>query len=141
MLSHNLAHLRERLNKLADAQLAGVDLRPRINVDAEILLRDLTGNAYNYIQKLAPFGQGNPVPILVSRKVNVVNCRTMGAGGDHLRLRLEQNGSVWDAVAFGCGENLPEMKSPLDIAYQIELDQWGGRSTLRLNIVDFTKSN
>jgi hypothetical protein len=65
----------------------------------------------------------------------------MGAGGDHLRLRLEQNGSVWDAVAFGCGENLPEMKSPLDIAYQIELDQWGGRSTLRLNIVDFTKSN
>jgi single-stranded-DNA-specific exonuclease len=141
MLSHNLAHLRERLNKLADTQLAGVDLRPRINIDAEIFLRDLTGNTYNYIQKLAPFGQGNPVPILVSRKVKVVNCRTMGAGGDHLRLRLEQNGSIWDAVVFGCGENLPEMKSPLDIAYQVELDQWGGRSTLRLNIVDFTKSN
>jgi single-stranded-DNA-specific exonuclease len=141
MLSHNLAHLRERLNKLADTQLAGVDLRPRINIDAEILLRDLTGNTYNYIQKLAPFGQGNPVPTLVSRRVNVVNCRTMGTTGEHLRLRLEQNGSVWDAVAFGCGENLPEMKSLLDIAYQVELDQWGGRSTLRLNIVDFAKSN
>jgi single-stranded-DNA-specific exonuclease len=141
ILSHNLAHLRERLNKLADAQLAGVDLRPRINIDAEMLLRDLTEKTYNYIQKLAPFGQGNPVPTLVSRNVKVVNCRTMGTTGEHLRLRLEQNGSVWDAVAFGCGENLPEMKSPLDIAYQVELDQWGGRSTLRLNIVDFAKSS
>ena len=137
MLSHNLAHLRERLNKLADAQLAGIDLRPRINIDAEVLLRDLTRNTYNYIQKLAPFGQGNPVPVLVSRSVKVLNCRTMGTTGEHLRLRLEQNGSIWDAVAFGCGENLPEMKSPLDIVYQVELDQWGGRSTLRLNIVDF----
>jgi single-stranded-DNA-specific exonuclease len=137
MLTHNLDHLRERLLKLADTRLAGVDLRPRINIDAEIQLRDLTNNTYNYVQKLEPFGQGNPVPVLVSRKVRVINYRTMGATGDHLRLRLEQNGSSWDAVAFGFGENLPEIKSPLDIVYQVELDQWNGRSTLRLNILDF----
>jgi len=140
MLTHNLTHLRERLIKLADLQLTGVDLRPRINIDAEIQLHDLTNNAYSYIQKLQPFGQGNPPPILVSRLVKVVNCRTMGATGEHLRLRLEQNGSIWDAVAFGCGENLSEMKSPLDIVYQVELDQWNGRSTLRLNILDFAPS-
>jgi single-stranded-DNA-specific exonuclease len=137
MLTHNLDHLRERLLKLADTRLAGVDLRPRINIDAEIQLHDLTNNTYNYVQKLEPFGQGNPVPVLVSRKVRVINYRTMGATGDHLRLRLEQNGSSWDAVAFGFGENLPEIKSPLDIVYQVELDQWNGRSTLRLNILDF----
>lgn len=140
ILTHNLTHLRERLIKLADLQMTGVDLRPRINIDAEIQLRDLTNNAYSYIQKLQPFGQGNPPPILVSRLVKVVNCRTMGATGEHLRLRLAQNGSIWDAVAFGCGENLSEMKSPLDIVYQVELDQWNGRSTLRLNILDFTPS-
>jgi len=141
ILTHNLNRLREKLNKLADTQLAGVDLRPRINIDAESSLHELNGNTYNYIQRLAPFGQSNPVPVLVSRSVKLVNCRTMGSSGDHLRLRLEQNGSYWDAVAFGCGENLSEMKSPLDIAYQLELDQWGGRSTLRLNILDFTNSN
>jgi single-stranded-DNA-specific exonuclease len=140
ILSHNLKHLHERLNNLADTQLTGVDLRPRINIDAEAQLQQLTGNTYAHIQKLAPFGQGNPVPVLISRKVRLVNCRTMGNSGDHLRLRLEQNGSHWDAVAFGCGENLSEMKPPLDIVYQLELDQWGGRSTLRLNILDFATS-
>jgi single-stranded-DNA-specific exonuclease len=141
MLTHNLVHLRDRLLKLAETQLAGIDLRPRINIDAEVQLRDLNNNSYEYIQKLEPFGQGNPAPVLLSRRIKVVSCRTMGTTGDHLRLRLEQNGSIWDAVAFGCGENLPEIQSPLDIVFHVELDQWNGRSTLRLNILDFAKAN
>lgn len=140
MLSHNLGHLREKLMKIAEKELAGVDLRPRIDIDAEASLCDLGGEMFQHIQKLAPFGQGNPVPTLVSRNVRLLNCRTMGATGEHLRLRFEQAGSAWDAVAFGCGENLPELKPPLDIAYQVELDQWNGRSSLRLNILDFQQT-
>lgn len=136
MLSHNLAHLREKLVKIAERELAGVDLRPKVDIDAKAPLCELA-DSFNLVQKLAPFGQGNPVPTLVSRNVRLLTCRTMGTSGEHLRMRFEQGGSAWDAVAFGCGENLPELKSPLDIAYQVELDQWGGRSTLRLNIVDF----
>lgn len=139
MLSHNLAHLREKLIRIAEKELTGVDLRPRIDIDAQASLCDLN-NAFNLMQKLAPFGRGNPVPTLVSRNVRLLTCRTMGAAGDHLRMRLEQGGSAWDAVAFGCGENLPELKPPLDIVFQVELDQWGGRSSLRLNILDFASA-
>jgi single-stranded-DNA-specific exonuclease len=32
------------------------------------------------------------------------------------------------------------MCDPLDIVYNLELDQWNGKSTLRLNIVDFAKA-
>jgi single-stranded-DNA-specific exonuclease len=137
ILTHNLDHLREKLLKVAEQRLAGVDLRPRLDIDAEASLKDLGGNTYDYMQKMAPFGQANPVPTLVSRRVNLVNCRTMGASGEHLRLRFEQDGVGFDAVAFGCGENLTELKPPIDIAYQLELDQWSGRSTLRLNLQDF----
>ena len=139
MLSHNLVHLREKLVKIAERELAGVDLRPKVDIDAEASLCELA-DAFNLVQKLAPFGQGNPVPTLLSRNVRLLTCRTMGTSGEHLRMRFEQAGSAWDAVAFGCGENLPELKPPLDIAYQVELDQWGGRSTLRLNIVDFKRT-
>jgi single-stranded-DNA-specific exonuclease len=140
MLSHNLGHLKGRLMKLAESRLTGVDLRPKIDIDVQVQLRDLSQKTYDYMQKLAPFGQGNPVPVLMSRRVNVVNCRTMGASGDHLRLRLEQDGVFWEAVGFGYGENLSEINGPLDIAYNIELDRWNGRNQLRLNIVDFAQS-
>jgi single-stranded-DNA-specific exonuclease len=71
----------------------------------------------------------------------VVNCRTMGSNGDHLRLKLEQNGVFWDAVGFGCGDRLSEMNDLLDIVYNVELDQWSGKSQMRLNIQDFASSN
>ena len=140
ILTHNLPLLQERLIKLAETELAGVDLRPKIDIDAEVTLKELAGSAYRTIQQLAPFGQANPQPTFVSRNVKVVNCRTMGSDNGHLRLKLEQNGMVWDAVAFGFGANQAEMCDPLDIVYNLELDQWNGKSTLRLNVIDFAKA-
>ena len=140
ILTHNLPHLYERLLKLAGEQLTGVDLRAKIDIDAEVMLKDLAGNAYRTIQQLAPFGQANPQPIFVSRNVKVVDSRIMGNNGSHLRLKLGQGGMVWDAVAFGFGSNQSELSAPIDIVYNLELDQWNGKSTLRLNLLDFGKT-
>ncbi len=62
ILTHNLSHLYERLLKIAETELACVDLRPKIDIDAEVTLKDLAGSAYRTIQQLAPFGQANPQP-------------------------------------------------------------------------------
>jgi single-stranded-DNA-specific exonuclease len=140
MLSRNLPHLRDRLYSLAEKQLDGVDLRPRIDIDAEVSLRDLAGDAYKTIQQMAPFGMNNPVPTFVTRKVKVISCRTMGTTSDHLRLKLEHGGIAFDAVAFGCGSRIKEITTQIDVAYNLELDQWNGRDTLRLNLVDFNGS-
>ena len=140
ILTHNLPHLYERLLKIAETELAGVDLRPKIDIDAEVTLKDLAGNAYRTLQQLAPFGQANPQPVFVTRNVKIVSCRTMGSDNGHLRMKLEQNGMVWDCVAFGFGSSQAEMSAPLDIVYNLELDQWNGRSNLRLNLLDFAKA-
>ena len=140
ILTHNLSHLQERLLKIAERELAGVDLRPKIDIDAEVALKDLAGSAYRVLQRLEPFGQANPQPTFLTRNVRVVSCRTMGSDNGHLRLKLEQNGMVWDCVAFGCGSNQAELSEPLDIVYNLELDQWNGRSNLRLNLLDFAKA-
>ena len=136
----NLACLKQRLSQLAATQLVGVDLRPQLNIDAEITLPNLGGDTFQTIQQLAPFGQSNPAPIFLSRAVEVIDCHTMGGNGDHLRLKLKQGGTVWDGVAFGWGNYLAEVTSPVDIAYNLEIDQWGRERKLRLNILDFASS-
>ena len=140
ILTHNLPLLHERLLKIAETTLVGVDLRPKIDIDAEVTLKELAGNAYRTIQQLAPFGQANPQPTFLTRNVKVINCRTMGSDNGHLRMKIEQNGMIFDAVAFGFGANQKEMCDPLNIVYNLELDQWNGKSTLRLNILDFQKA-
>ena len=137
----NLARLLELLLQLATTRLEGVDLRPRLDIDAEVTLPELGGDTFQIIQQLAPFGRGNPQPAFLSRGVEVVDCRTMGSNGEHLRLKVKQRNLVWDGVAFGWGNYLAEVSSPLDVVYNVEVDRWGGEERLRLNILDFAPAN
>jgi single-stranded-DNA-specific exonuclease len=135
--TRNLARLTQHLSELATAQLAGADLRPQLDIDAEVTLPELSGNTFNTIQKLAPFGRGNPQPTFLSRRVEIVDCHTMGNNREHLRLKVRQGNMVWDSVGFRLSNHLAEVSSHLDIVYSLEIDRWGGKERLRLNILDF----
>jgi len=139
--TRNLPHLEQRLLQMAASELDGVDLRPQLDIDTEVSLADISGDTFQAMGKLAPFGNGNPLPAFLSRRVEVVDCRTMGSNGHHLRLKLKQGGVVWDGVAFRAGGYLAEIASPLDVVYNLEIDRWGGEGKLRLNILDFTPSS
>jgi single-stranded-DNA-specific exonuclease len=137
----NLARLKHYLSQLATEQLTGADLRPQLDIDAEVTLLDLSGDTFNTIQQLSPFGRGNPAPTFLSRRTEVVDCQTMGNGREHLRLKLKQGGTIWDGVGFRLGNYLAEISPHLDIVYNLELDRWGGKERLRLNILDFAPSS
>lgn len=136
----NLARLQQALLQIATTQLEKVDLRPRLDIDAEVTLSELGGDTFPLIQRLAPFGRGNPMPIFLSRRVGMVDCHTMGSNKEHLRLKLKQGDMKWDGVGFGLGNSLAEISSSLDIVYNLEVDRWGGEERLRLNILDFASS-
>ncbi len=136
-----VAALQEGLEKLATEQLSGVELLPRLDIDTRITLPELGGDAWEQVQRLAPFGMSNPVPTFLSETVEVLERRTMGANGDHLRFRLRQSGSVWTAVAFRLGNHADSNAPLLDIVYNLEEDNWNGRRRLRLNILDFKPAN
>ena len=133
----NLPRLEQILLQLATTQLAGVDLRPQLDIDAEVTLSELSGDTFRAIGQLAPFGYGNPAPTFLSHRVEVVNCYPMGSNGEHLRMKLRQGGIVWDGVGFRLGSYLAEVSSPLGIVYNLKIDRWGGEERLRLNILDF----
>jgi single-stranded-DNA-specific exonuclease len=136
----NVPELQERLGRIAEQELAGLDLRPQLEIDAQARFHELGGATYRYIKQMAPFGQANPPPVFLSRTVTVYESRPMGANGQHLKLKLKQNNILWEAVAFGLGDRSVEDRLPLDIVYTLEQDDWNGNSRLRLNVKDFTPS-
>lgn len=135
-----LPELESGLIKLAAGQLEGVELVPHLDIDACVTLSELAGGTFTSIQSLAPFGIGNPVPSFLSRGVELLEKTAMGNNGEHLRMKLRQNGSVWDGVAFRLGNHHAELSSRVDIVYNVEADNWGGKNQLRLNILDFKSS-
>jgi single-stranded-DNA-specific exonuclease len=133
----NLDALRDRLARLASEKLKGIELLPRLVIDAEIPLDELGWDAWQTLQKLAPFGAANPSPVFMSRGVRVIEARTMGDDRAHLRLKLKGGATSWKTVGFGMGAELPAAGDKLDIVYGLEVDRWNGEESLRLNLADF----
>lgn len=137
----NLPQLQQRLLNIAQDQLADLDLRPHMDIDAEVPLSTFAQGTFEKIQQLAPFGYGNPLPTFVSRSVEVVHQRQIGSQSEHLKLKLRQQGIVWDAIGFGAGSFTQEITPHLDIVYNLNLDRWNGQERLRLNLLDFAPAD
>ncbi len=137
------AHLpafREALHALASTALADrTMLRPTLEIDVVTPLPDVNWGVVEQFARLEPTGQENPPPVLLARGVRVREVRTVG-GGKHLRLVVDEGaaGPVFDAVAFQQGEwaELLDDGSRIDLAFQVEINEWQGNRRLQLNVQD-----
>jgi single-stranded-DNA-specific exonuclease len=84
------------------------------------------------IERLAPFGQENPEPLLVARGVPIKARRNVGT--DHLKLSLGEDGH--EAIAFGMGKLLEQLPEAVDLAFRLERNVWNGRERLQLRVED-----
>jgi single-stranded-DNA-specific exonuclease len=133
----NVAQLEQRLLHLATEQLGHLDLRPQIIIDADLPLSAFSGDTYNLMQKLSPFGQGNPQPTFLTRRVKVTECRNFGNRNEWLRLKLKQGDATWQAVDFEPQRTGQGVPSCIDIVYNVEKSRWNGEEVLSLNLRDF----
>lgn len=136
----NLSLFEERMLELAREQLSGLDLRPHLDIDAEVPLSMFAGDIFQSLQQLAPFGCGNQVPTFLSRNVKTVEVRNLGNQGEHLWLKLRQGDATWQAIGFRLGSLAPQISPYLDIVYNLEVDRWNNEEVLRLNLLDLAPS-
>lgn len=132
----NLEELIGRLDQIAEDQLAGKELRPVLMADAEIPLDDLKPEILSYLDMLQPTGYGNPKAVFISRNVRVLRYRWVGKNETHLKLTLSGGKITHDAIAFNQDlwkDNLP---AQIDLAYTFEFNEFNGRQTLQLNVLD-----
>lgn len=138
--TENLPELQARLLALAHAQLAGVTLTPTLQIDLEAPLDELSWELYQALALLAPFGYGNPEPLLVTRGLRVLDARSVGVDGRHLKLTVSANGKFsgqdWSAIAFRQGDWFGRLPPYVDLAYNLSLNEWNGRTTLQLRVQD-----
>jgi len=91
------------------------------------------------IARLAPFGAGHVEPLLAVTGLQVVEARRVGAGLDHLSLRMRRGPEVFDAIAFGTPAErpLPEPGTLLDLVGTLERDLFQGLPRLRIRVSDY----
>ena len=141
MKRENLESLYERMEALADEELAGMDLRPSIRIDAEAPVTSLMGAGFEWLRALGPFGEGNPAPTFMARNLEVREVRPLGNSGQHLKLKLRENRATFDAAAFGLAERWTEGVDRIDAVYRLETERRGGAEVVSLRLLDFSDAS
>ncbi len=100
---------RKRLEAYASERLSAADFHPRLTIDAMVDLKELTtGPAVAEILGMAPFGFGNPPPVLAILDAEVAKTPTL-LKEKHLKVHLRQNGRNLFATAWNFAERAPEL--------------------------------
>ncbi len=134
--SENLPIFKDKLRQFAHQCVQSKDLRPLVKIDALVNFEELTDELYQELQKLHPWGIENEFPIFWTPSVRIVKQNIMGKNGEHLQLKLKQDGSnivlKGKAWRWGTYHSLPSL---LDIAYKLEENTWQGNTELQLNLI------
>lgn len=138
------AHVENFRQEFCQAVAARIPEEKRVaelQIEAESPLPQLTIQTVNQIERLAPFGAGNPRPLLCATHVHLADTpRTMGGGDRHLALKLKQQNVRLRSVAFGRGDwadKLAGIDGPIDIAYRPVINEFRGRRSVELHLVDW----
>lgn len=117
---------------------------PEIRIDALVDQEHLTLGLAEQVERLEPFGPGNPVPVFAVEGVEALDARACGADGSHLRLILRTQAGQQSAIGFGMGNLasslLPSGHGALDVAFTVGVSTYGGRRSLELFIKDVRPS-
>jgi len=123
---------RERFVAHAGEVLTPADLVPECRVDAVVAGDALTLALAEELERLAPFGQGNPPVSLMVPAAQLGDPRPMGEGR-HVAFTLHAGGARSRCVRFGAGTRLPAADAELlDAAVRLEANRWNGAVEPRL---------
>ncbi|UCC43249.1 MAG: single-stranded-DNA-specific exonuclease RecJ [Candidatus Zixiibacteriota bacterium] len=134
----NIDAFRERFRKVSAVSLTDDDTQPRLNIDLEIELSDITEDFVRSIESFSPFGPQNMRPIFLTR-----NCEVLGTpyivGNNHLKMRVKKGDASFDVIGFSFGHfaaKISDRGCLVDIVYAVEFNTYNDRTYIQIRLRD-----
>lgn len=140
--NNNLNNFKNCLEETAFKQIKKRDLIPRLYIDAEVEIKDLTWIFFKEICSFAPFGEGNRAPLFLLKKLIISEIKTVGSNGNHLKIFFEKGDKKFKAIGFGLADFHGKIKTgdKADVVFELISNEWNGTKELQLKIADIKKS-
>ena len=129
----------ERLSELLARQGAGTAGPRDLRLDGVLMPDSTTVELCELIERAGPYGQGAPAPNFALADVRIAHAREVGEG--HLKLTLTDGAAKIDGIAFGgcLGPLAPLLRhgdARFHVAGRIEVNEWQGRRSPQIQVVD-----
>lgn len=127
------ADIAERLE--ADPDLLGIP----VEVDMELEGEQITIELAKELDKLAPFGSGNPKPVFLLEQAELLKVTPMGDGRHAKFTAICSDGYAVECVLFGRAREFEEVLYggyTVDLVGTVDWQEWRGRERVQFTVED-----
>jgi single-stranded-DNA-specific exonuclease len=120
-------------DEVAAGALDAEALVPTLLYDAELTSREIVDDLPLELDRMKPFGMGNPEPVFLLRGAEVRESRVLKGG--HLKLRVSSGGRSFEAIGFGLADKAVD-NGRVDLLFSPGINEWNGKRSLQLTLKD-----
>lgn len=133
----HLKSFKSRMNEIARANFENNPFASVMHIDAQIPLGMINKALLDSIDKLNPFGEGNPRPVFVSRGL-MVKSRPCIVGRNSLKFWISDGEQMFETIGFGMGDHFSLVSDAdfIDLAYCLSWNDWGAESSIQIEAKD-----
>lgn len=137
----HLESFKKTINEHARMMLSEDDLLPLIEPEVEAPISVFNEALIQEIDKLSPYGSGNPEPLFCSLGLEIKPGVSV-LGRDTLRFFVSDGRATTKAIGFRKGDLFPLVNeaSKIDLVYSPNWETWQGNSSVQLKIKDLKPS-
>lgn len=128
-----LPSFRERFEETVRSMTQEIDFTKKIIIDCEIFFDDINPQLMDELERLQPFGQGNPAPLFMAKNIKVLS--EFPIGQSHRRLVLSQQGNPrkrFNAIQFNIPPDDKLSEQLNQIAFRLQWNHWNGSKKIQL---------
>jgi single-stranded-DNA-specific exonuclease len=127
-----IPEFRRALSRTVLEMLGEVEGRATLQIDGTLSLADLTLDFVGELERLAPFGPGNPPLVLTSQRLTLKSHSPVGRTGEHLQLVVEDEEGTTQQVIWWQGAGSPLPQGRFDLAYVVRASDYRGQRTVQV---------
>ena len=116
--------------------LAGEKIVPVLNIDMEVKPDDISIDTIEELKQLEPYGAANPQPVFAIKDLILKEKKLMGSNKEHLKLILEKDNQVFNAIWWSKGDISLSNGDLLDIAFYPQINVFNNTTSVQLIIKD-----
>jgi single-stranded-DNA-specific exonuclease len=134
----NIKKFRLLFQNYAAKHISSRLLTPSLKIDMGLNFKSINDKLVKSLELFEPTGYGNYSPLFATYSVEVLEAKKVGRDQKHLKLVLKKSDRIFEAIAFGAGENFNQLGKGklIDIAYSIEENVWNGAVSIQLKLKD-----
>ena len=140
----------------ANSTLTSEDFEEVVHIDVPLPLQLADRKFLTELEKLEPFGTGNPKPLFARKQISILSMAKLGKTGKYRRIRIaDEQGNLYQAVYFGDGEEmdryliqkygeerlmqgyrggLMQGQMEISIVYSPQINSYNGRESIQILI-------